>query len=245
MCRRTVACEHLSKLENLEVGDDLAEVEKAKAEFEEFGTPYDENQLYAQAKRRRGEAAQVVKRKSSEDSPGSRVVVVHHRDVKLTKTIWLSLLHPSPFANHLARISSAGRALRRPRRAAAAARPRINAFASPRYPIASATLTIPVTMAVNCPSASSGSPVSGLRARASTSAFFIVIPLPSSSRAVGCAARDRGRDRETPRPRVIASLGVGAGAMASRVEVSRWTRFVTLIPPRDDVPRCRKRRRPP
>ena len=51
VCRRTVACEHLSKLENLEVsGDDLfAEVEKAKAEFEEFGTPYDENQLYAQA----------------------------------------------------------------------------------------------------------------------------------------------------------------------------------------------------
>ena len=51
VCRRTVACEHLSKLENLEVsGDDLfAEVEKAKAEFEEFGTPYDENQLYAKA----------------------------------------------------------------------------------------------------------------------------------------------------------------------------------------------------
>ena len=51
VCRRTIACEHLSKLEQLEVtGEDLfAEVEKAKAEFEEFGTPYDENQLYAQA----------------------------------------------------------------------------------------------------------------------------------------------------------------------------------------------------
>jgi len=51
ICRRTVACEQLVKLEGLEVtGEALfAEVEKAKAEFNEFGTEYDENALYAQA----------------------------------------------------------------------------------------------------------------------------------------------------------------------------------------------------
>jgi len=51
VCRRTIACEHLAKLENLEVtGEALyEEVEKAKLEFEEFGTEYNENQLYLQA----------------------------------------------------------------------------------------------------------------------------------------------------------------------------------------------------
>ena len=106
-----------------------------------------------------------------------------------------------------------------------------NAFASPRYPIASATLTIPVTMAVNCPSASSGSPVSGLRPYSGVDVPDVGARVSSSSSVVvargrGALARDRGRDRETPRPRVIASLArVGANAMASRVEVSRWTRI--------------------
>ncbi|CEG01018.1 Peptidyl-prolyl cis-trans isomerase,FKBP-type,domain [Ostreococcus tauri] len=51
VCRRTIACEQVIKLENLSVtGEELhAEVEKAKSEFEEFGTEYNENQLYVQA----------------------------------------------------------------------------------------------------------------------------------------------------------------------------------------------------
>lgn len=52
VCKRTIACEEVIKLEKLEVtGEELyAEVERAKEEFNEFGTEYNENQLYVQAK---------------------------------------------------------------------------------------------------------------------------------------------------------------------------------------------------
>jgi trigger factor len=48
--RRTIACEELSRREALIVsGEDLAaEVQRAKAEFEEFGTEYNEEQLWKQ-----------------------------------------------------------------------------------------------------------------------------------------------------------------------------------------------------
>jgi len=80
-----------------------------------------------------------------------------------------------------------------------------NTCASARYPTASATLTIPVTTAVNCPLASSGSPVSGLRPY---SGDDDAESPPSSSaasvaRGLGLAAR---ATREFPRERVDARL---------------------------------------
>jgi FKBP-type peptidyl-prolyl cis-trans isomerase (trigger factor) len=48
--RRTIACEELSKLEGLVVdGEELAaEVQKAKEEFDQFQTEYNEDQLWRQ-----------------------------------------------------------------------------------------------------------------------------------------------------------------------------------------------------
>ena len=242
VCRRTVACEHLSKLENLEVsGDDLfAEVEKAKAEFEEFGTPYDENQLYAQAQETLERArVQVVKRKlrvkilprfASSRRPSPRR--------KVTKTIWLSLLHPSPLPNHLARISSAGRALPPPSLSGGGAMSRIQRVRESEVPDRERHAHDPgndggeLSLRLERFARERIASVLGRR-RPGRRRVFIVIFSVVVARGRGALARDRGRDRETPRPRVIASLArVGANAMASRVEVSRWTRIVTLIIPR-------------
>jgi len=79
-----------------------------------------------------------------------------------------------------------------------------NTCASARYPTASATLTIPVTTAVNCPLASSGSPVSGLRPYSGDDDAESP-PSSSSSvaRGLGLAAR---ATREFPRARVDARL---------------------------------------